>query len=262
VSASLSQLNSSAVAIGTALAQTTEPEEIPVLRRAVERQIEVVEQARRRLSEIAVPDADRAAHERLIEATAAHRRYLVQLQRATAGEPGPANLAAIDRARQAGAETRRAYASFFALAPAAPDAITGTDLTDTAGLRSAIQRAIAEREAQDEPAQTTTTVITEPDAPDGIYGGTTFQSPTGNLRCQDQGDQLFCSSSNDNFGVWLPQFGAPVTGNGTAPGGGVLPYGAMWSSGAFTCASETSGITCRNQSGDGFFLSRDEYRAL
>ena len=261
VRASLDQLNSSAVAIGTALAQTSEPSDIPALRRSAERQIELVEQTRRRLSEIAVAESDRAAHERLIEATAAHRRYLVELERATAGEPGEANLAAIDRVRQAGAEMRRAYAAFFALAPAAPDAVTGTDLTDTAGLKSAVRQAIAEREAEDEP-ETTTTIITVPDSSDDIYGGSTFQSPTGNLHCQDQGDQLFCSSSNDNFGVWLPRYGPPVTGNGVAPGGGVLPYGGLWSSGAFTCASETSGITCRNLSGDGFFLSRDEYRAL
>jgi hypothetical protein len=262
--ATLDQLNSSAVAIGTALAQTSEPARIAALRRSAERQIALVEQARRRLSEVAVSEADRPAQEKLIAATAAHRRYLVQLVRATTGIPSEANLAAIDRVRQAGAEMRRAYAAFFALAPAAPDAVTGTDLTDTAGLRSAIQQAIAEREAEEE-AQTTTTIITVPDTPDSpdeIYGGSTFQSPTGNLHCQDQGAQLFCSSSNDNFAVFLPQSGPPVTGNGVAPGGGVLPYGALWSSGAFTCASETSGITCRNLSGDGFFLSRDEYRAL
>jgi hypothetical protein len=259
--ATLDQLNSSAVAIGTALAQTSEPVRIAALRRSAERQIALVEQARRRLSEVAVDEADRPAQERLIAATAAHRRYLVQLVRATTGTPGDANLAAIDRVRQSGAEMRRAYAAFFALAPAAPDAITGTDLTDTAGLRSAIQQAIAERQAEDE-AETTTTIITVPDSSDEIYGGSTFQSPTGNLHCQDQGDQLFCSSSNDNFAVWLPQSGPPVTGNGVAPGGGVLPYGGLWSSGAFTCASETSGITCRNLSGNGFFLSRDEYRAL
>lgn len=257
----LDQLNSSAVAIGTALAQTSEPARIAALRRSAERQIELVEQARRRLSEVAVPEADRPAQEKLIAATAAHRRYLVQLVRATTGTPSEANLAAIDRVRQAGAEMRRAYAAFFALAPAAPDAVTGTDLTDTAGLRSAIQQAIAAREAEEE-VQTTTTIITVPDSPDEIYGGSTFQSPTGNLHCQDQGAQLFCSSSNDNFAVFLPQSGPPVTGNGVAPGGGVLPYGGLWSSGAFTCASETSGITCRNLSGDGFFLSRDEYRAL
>jgi hypothetical protein len=246
------------VAIGTTLGRTTEPNQVAALRRASERQIEVVEQARRTLSQVAVSEEDRRGHERLVTATAAHRRYLVQLLRASSGTLDQANLAATDRARREGGQTQRAYRAFFALVPAAPDAITATDLTDTAGLRSAIETAIAERDAPPAPSPAPPPT---PAPPSGPYGGTSFQSPTGNLRCQDQGSQLFCSSSNDGFGVILPEFGGPATGSGTAPGGGVtVPYGNTWRSGAFSCDSEFDGITCRNRSGNGFFLNRDTFR--
>lgn len=36
----------------------------------------------------------------------------------------------------------------------------------------------------------------------------------------------------------------------------VAPYGVTGTFGAITCRSETTGLTCRNQSGHGFFLSR------
>ena len=35
-----------------------------------------------------------------------------------------------------------------------------------------------------------------------------------------------------------------------------LAYGTVWQSGAFRCSSETTGLTCRNRAGHGFFLSR------
>jgi hypothetical protein len=40
----------------------------------------------------------------------------------------------------------------------------------------------------------------------------------------------------------------------------VLSYGSATSIGAITCTSETSGLTCRNRSGHGFFLSRERWR--
>lgn len=36
----------------------------------------------------------------------------------------------------------------------------------------------------------------------------------------------------------------------------VLPYGASWSHGGFTCSSRSIGLRCENRSGHGFFLSR------
>ena len=36
----------------------------------------------------------------------------------------------------------------------------------------------------------------------------------------------------------------------------VVPYGARWSRGGFTCLSRKTGLRCRNRSGHGFFLSK------
>lgn len=259
----LDQLTSSAVTIGKSLGRVSEPDELRALNRSAERQLDVVEAARRRLSRITVTADEAIGHRRLVAATATHRRYLVELARATSGTPGAAQLRSLDRARKAGAETIRAYRSFFVVVPSAPDAITATDLTDTVGVRTAIQRAVTQRAqaAQDARAAAAPPAAapSAPSPPRG-YSGTSFQSPTGNLRCQDQGTQLFCSSSNDGFGVFLPQYGAPSSGSGVASGGVTVPYGSSWSSGAFRCSSAFDGITCRNLSGNGFFLNRDTYR--
>jgi hypothetical protein len=40
----------------------------------------------------------------------------------------------------------------------------------------------------------------------------------------------------------------------------VLPYGAEWQHGAFTCRSELSGVTCRNARQHGFTLSRSSQK--
>ncbi len=42
----------------------------------------------------------------------------------------------------------------------------------------------------------------------------------------------------------------------------VLAYGKTWSGGGIHCTSATTGLTCRNESGRGFFLSRERWRAL
>lgn len=42
----------------------------------------------------------------------------------------------------------------------------------------------------------------------------------------------------------------------------VLGYGKTWSGGGINCASAISGLTCRNKSGHGFFLSREHWRAF
>ena len=40
----------------------------------------------------------------------------------------------------------------------------------------------------------------------------------------------------------------------------VLAYGKTWSGGGFRCTSALTGLTCRNKSGHGFFLSRERWR--
>jgi hypothetical protein len=41
---------------------------------------------------------------------------------------------------------------------------------------------------------------------------------------------------------------------------GVLGYGQTWSGGGISCTSATTGVTCRNRAGHGFFVSRDGWR--
>lgn len=40
-----------------------------------------------------------------------------------------------------------------------------------------------------------------------------------------------------------------------------LPYGRTWRHGAFACTSRRTGVTCRNHSGHGLFVSRESWRA-
>jgi hypothetical protein len=42
----------------------------------------------------------------------------------------------------------------------------------------------------------------------------------------------------------------------------VLAYGTTWSGGGLRCTSAETGLTCRNTSGHGFFLSRERWRAF
>jgi hypothetical protein len=43
---------------------------------------------------------------------------------------------------------------------------------------------------------------------------------------------------------------------------GVLGYGRTWSGGGISCTSETTGLTCKNRVGHGFFLSRERWRTF
>lgn len=43
---------------------------------------------------------------------------------------------------------------------------------------------------------------------------------------------------------------------------GVLAYGKTWQKGAFRCTSATTGLTCKNTAGHGFFLSRQSWRSF
>jgi hypothetical protein len=42
----------------------------------------------------------------------------------------------------------------------------------------------------------------------------------------------------------------------------VLAYGTTWAGGGLRCTSAETGLTCRNKSGHGFFLSRENWRAF
>jgi hypothetical protein len=46
----------------------------------------------------------------------------------------------------------------------------------------------------------------------------------------------------------------------TALGGKPLAYGRTWRYDGFTCTSRMTGLTCKNLSGHGFFLSRERSR--
>lgn len=62
--------------------------------------------------------------------------------------------------------------------------------------------------------------------------------------------------------------GMNVTGKASATCAGdttfgnypVLAYGKTWKRGGFTCTSRTTGLTCTNRSGHGFFLARERWR--
>jgi hypothetical protein len=42
----------------------------------------------------------------------------------------------------------------------------------------------------------------------------------------------------------------------------VLGYGQTWSAGGISCSSATTGLTCKNRIGHGFFLSRERWRTF
>ena len=82
-----------------------------------------------------------------------------------------------------------------------------------------------------------------------------------------------CFTTDD---VFLGATGRTTTGRTICPGepegdagvlvyegvARVLGYGKTWSGGGLSCASAVSGLTCRNKSGHGFFLSRAHWRAF
>ena len=47
-----------------------------------------------------------------------------------------------------------------------------------------------------------------------------------------------------------------------SPQAEVLPYGTRWKRKGITCEIQTTGITCANRKGHGFFLSRAEQRVF
>lgn len=252
----LDRLTSSAISIGTTLASTTRPEDLSALGQNAERQRDVVEQARRTLAEVPVDSADQEAQAALLAAAALQRRYLVTLSRSV-DLPPEQGLRLLPQVRTQAQAADERYAAFFALVPQAPDAITATDLDDTAGLQAALE---AERDAQAAP-EPEPEPVPDPEPVPGTFTGQSFSSPTGNLRCGYYGTSIRCSSANDGFSVGLDETGDPYNSEGAVEAGGtVVPYGQTWSSGVFLCDSAFDGITCRSTtSGHGFFLNRDSF---
>lgn len=93
------------------------------------------------------------------------------------------------------------------------------------------------------------------------------------LKPEPRGTPPGCWSTGD---LDLRATGRPTTGRTICPGdpegdagvfvyesrARVLAYGMSWSGGGLRCRSAFSGLTCRNKSGHGFFLSREHWRAF
>lgn len=137
---------------------------------------------------------------------------------------------------------------------------------------------------QDTPAATT--------APAGATRGGHFMTPSGNIFCAyfaGAKAAVECvirsayrpplprrgPSCSRSYWVELGASGRVETGGSVCPGeddpegpfigaeqARVLPYGKTWSSGSLRCTSAVTGLTCRNKSGHGFFLSRENWRAF
>ena len=121
-----------------------------------------------------------------------------------------------------------------------------------------------------------------------------IRSPSGNIKCLfvpgsgSSGSRLLCSIAHSSYAGKLQerclgQDGSGVDWHGfnlTSGGkghitctGGILyspdtqhpryvtlPYGKSWRQGVFTCSSRVTGVTCRNRTGYGLFISRASWR--
>jgi hypothetical protein len=119
-----------------------------------------------------------------------------------------------------------------------------------------------------------------------------FRSPSGNIRClaaPGPPPYLWCSIGKADYVKKLTAYcaqprigvdwagftlGARSKGSVACSGGTMydpatqhprfitLAYGKTWHSGAFTCLSQSVGVTCRNKAGHGLFVSRQSYRVF
>jgi Family of unknown function (DUF6636) len=94
-----------------------------------------------------------------------------------------------------------------------------------------------------------------------------FQTPSRNIFCNsgpDGTNELSCVVDSEGQSVWtLRSVGMPtkarMEGNiGTEVA--TLSYGRTWSRGTLSCVSRSTGLTCQNQVGHGFELSRERQR--
>ena len=110
-------------------------------------------------------------------------------------------------------------------------------------------------------------------------GPAAFSTPSGNIGCVYFTPALRCDIRNGlspkaarpagcpsytDWGQGLtlgPKSAGVVCAGDTALGARyALPYGQTWRRGGITCWSRVTGLTCRNASGHGFFLSRESWR--
>jgi len=81
------------------------------------------------------------------------------------------------------------------------------------------------------------------------------------LHCTvDDPNATFVTLGRTGRGSRVPCLGDP--GPFVYPHAPVLRYGSTWSGNGMSCASERTGLTCRNRGGHGFFLSRLRWRVF
>lgn len=98
-----------------------------------------------------------------------------------------------------------------------------------------------------------------------------FTGETANLRCEiiSRLVPMPPKPRQCTEGVWGRAVGMAPTGRAAGycisdtvmePTAPVLQYGRTWARGGFTCTSRSTGLTCRNRDGHGWFLSRGSSR--
>ena len=117
-----------------------------------------------------------------------------------------------------------------------------------------------------------------------------MRTPTGNISCfltPAPSATLHCRLRHADYAITVQhvQCGPPVSldwagfeltaraGGSVACSGGILydpatqkphyvtvPYGRAWHKGPYVCGSRVDGLTCRNRTGHGFFISRRTWR--
>jgi hypothetical protein len=105
-----------------------------------------------------------------------------------------------------------------------------------------------------------------------------FQVPSGNIHCRADGVDLGCEIGTNNAKLppkpkscdldWGNRFGMSPNGraeracHGDTLGGNpkhpILSYGKTWRRKGFTCISKSTGLTCKNQGGHGWTLSKNK----
>lgn len=251
VASPLTLLGDSAGTIAANLASVSEPGDVPGLRKATNSQIRAATKAKNAISRAQVPDGLQKAHDKVEAGASSYVLYLQALLRASSPTPSSAP-AAISKAK---AQVTRVKANFNAAQKLDPELNVGpivdAGLGSTSGLAGAQRKKAAaleaERRRREEAARLADIAR--------VRTGTSFQSPTGNIHCQDFGSYMACSTTNDNFQVWMNSTGFAQTTTGLVAGGETVPYGGRWQSGAYSCSSSESGVRCTNLSGNGFDLS-------
>jgi hypothetical protein len=83
--------------------------------------------------------------------------------------------------------------------------------------------------------------------------------PAGGCRVVDPAsDRVRLDPAGRTYGFCSGDVGV-LAERGRAP---ALAYGTTWRKGPYSCASAVGGLTCKNSSGHGFFLSRQSWHSL